>query len=217
MEKDADYFTVGLFVSLSILGLVGFLIWLMGLRGTGDYDRYTIYFSDPVSGLTDEAPVKYNGVEVGKVLEMRLSPEQTDLVKVDIEVEAFTPVSAETSASIAMQGITGQTYVELATATNGAEPPPTRPDEEYPILAGSGNALRKFLEALPALGEQMRSTLTEIDSLAREGAEAAEGIDSLAREGAEAAESVRSLADTLKEDPSQVIYPPSHRGVEIPR
>src|SRR6185436_9578271 len=73
MEKDAKYFTAGLFVSLTLLALVVFVIWLAGIHRSGDYARYTIYFSDPVSGLAKDGHVKYKGVDVGKIVALRLS------------------------------------------------------------------------------------------------------------------------------------------------
>jgi len=65
MEKEANYFTVGVFVSVTLLALVGFSIWLAGVHDFGHHDRYTVYFTEPVSGLNDESVVKYKGVEVG--------------------------------------------------------------------------------------------------------------------------------------------------------
>ncbi len=95
MERTANYFTVGVFVSVAMLALVGFLIWLIGAQDFGRYVRYTVYFTDPVSGLADDAVVKYKGVDVGRILGMRLAPEGTDLVKIDIEVREGTPCSAK--------------------------------------------------------------------------------------------------------------------------
>src|SRR4030095_6852893 len=67
MEKNANYFIVGLFVSLALLALVGFTIWLMGAGDFSQKQRYTIYFTDTVSGLVNEAVVKYQGVNVGRI------------------------------------------------------------------------------------------------------------------------------------------------------
>ena len=47
MEKEANYFTVGVFVSVTLLALVGFSIWLAGVHDLGHHDRYTVYFTDP--------------------------------------------------------------------------------------------------------------------------------------------------------------------------
>ena len=42
-------------------------------------------------------------------------------------------------------------------------------------------------------------------------------VDDLSREGSRTAGSIRGLADKLKEDPSQIINPPTRKGVEIPK
>lgn len=203
MEKDANYFVVGLFVSLSFMALVGFLIWLAGIHGSGHYARYTIYFTDPVSGLADEGIVKYKGIEVGKILKMRLAPEQSELVKVDVEVKDSTPIRAGTTATVSMQGITGVNYIELATDNGDIAPPPRRPEEQYPVLKGRGSSFTKFLDDMPKISEHLQTTLS--------------AIDAFSRSSTKTVESFGALADKLKENPSQVLNPPSHKGVEIPK
>src|SRR4051812_23005101 len=116
MEREANYALVGTFVCVTILAAVLFTVWLAGVHTTGHYDRYTVYFTDPVSGLDRDSTVKYKGVDVGKILKMRIDPERVDLVKVDIEIKSETPVYADTSARIEGQGITGVSYIQLATA-----------------------------------------------------------------------------------------------------
>jgi len=203
MEKEANYFTVGVFVSVTLLALVGFSIWLAGVHDLGHHDRYTVYFTEPVSGLSDAAVVKYKGVEVGKVLKLRISPERSELVKVDIEVKDNTPVRAETSASVAIQGITGQSYLELATNNADKTPPARLADEKYPVLKGTGSRIDKFFDELPKVSRNMETTLS--------------AIDDLSRQGTKMADSIRGLADKLKENPSEIISSPSHKGVEIPK
>jgi phospholipid/cholesterol/gamma-HCH transport system substrate-binding protein len=204
MEKDASYFTVGIFVTLAFLALVGFSIWLAGGHDFAKYQRYTIYFTDPVSGLTNEATVKYKGVQVGRILDIRLAPERTDLVKVDVEVKEETPIRAGTVAGIEIHGITGQSYIELDTATTDMDLPMRIAGEPYPVLKGTGSELRKFFEELPKVGSQLASTLS--------------AIREFSKEGSKTADSVRALSDKLEKDPSQILRPPpSNRGVVIPK
>jgi phospholipid/cholesterol/gamma-HCH transport system substrate-binding protein len=203
MEKDANYFAVGLFVSIALLVLVGFLIWLMGVHTSGRYDRYTVYFKDPVSGLTDKGVVRYMGVDVGKVVALRLTDDHPEIVKVDIEVKEKTPVAGGTEAKIAMQGITGTSSIELSTDRNDKTKPKIIAGEKYPVLEGKGSALSKFFDGLPQVGNQLQTTLSSIDEFSR-------GSTKMV-------ESIRDLADKLKEDPSQIIHGPNHKGVEIPK
>jgi len=203
MEKEANYFVVGVFVTLSLLALVAFTIWLAGSHGLAHYDRYTIYFTDPVAGLNEDGPVRYKGVEVGKVLKLRFSPDRGDLIKVDVEVKEGTPVRAETTAKIQTQGIAGQTYIDLATANLASKPPEPQDGERYPVLKGTGSGMSKFLEDLPALSKQLESTLSSVNDFSRN--------------GARAADSIKGLADVLKEDPSKILRGTSREGVKIPK
>jgi phospholipid/cholesterol/gamma-HCH transport system substrate-binding protein len=203
MEKDANYFIVGVFVSVTLMALVGFSIWLAGVHDFGPHERYTVYFTEPVSGLNEEATVKYKGVEVGKILGLRLTPDRSDLIKVDIEVKEETPVRAGTVANVETLGITGQSYIELTTASTDKNPPAQVADEQYPVLKGTGSKLDKVLNELPKVSRQVETTLS--------------AVDDLSREGSRTAGSIRGLADKLKEDPSQIINPPTRKGVEIPK
>ena len=198
MEKTANYFFVGIFVSLALLALVGFTIWLMASGDFGPKQRYTVYFTDTVSGLVSEAAVKYQGVDVGRIVGIRLAPERNDLVKVDIEVREGTPIRAGTSATIELQGITGSSFVELNTPTDDQEPPRRVAGEPYPILEGRGSELRAFLDELPQLGMKLQNALGSVDQFAQEGAKMAGSIDAFSKEGARTATAIRGLADNLK-------------------
>jgi phospholipid/cholesterol/gamma-HCH transport system substrate-binding protein len=213
MERTASYFTVGVFVTLAFVAVVGFLIWLAGASDLGPYVRYTVLFTDPVSGLSQESTVKYKGVDVGRILGMRLAPDRPDLVMVDIEVKANTPVRQSTTAVIEMQGMLGVSYVELETTDLGAEPPPMLAGEDYPVLKGQGSRLQRFFDDLPNIADQLETTLSSIDALSKEGEKTAGAIRDLSdnvnkqvetalstfsdfsKEGAKTASSLRELSD----------------------
>jgi hypothetical protein len=42
-------------------------------------------------------------------------------------------------------------------------------------------------------------------------------VERFLREGRAAAEDIRALANSLREDPAQLLYEPQQRGLEIPR
>jgi phospholipid/cholesterol/gamma-HCH transport system substrate-binding protein len=198
MEKEANYFFVGIFVSLAILALVGFTIWLMGSGDFSAKQRYTIYFTDTVSGLANEAAVKYQGVDVGRIVGIRLAPEHNNLVKVDVEVKEGTPIHGGTIGTIELQGITGSSYVELTTPTDDQTPLRVVRGEPYPVLEGRGSELRAFLDSLPDMAMKLQSALGSVEEFAQEGAKMAGSIDAFSKEGTKTATAIRGLADNLK-------------------
>ncbi len=155
MEKNSHYFIVGLFVILSLAALSGFVVWLAGTYDARNYNRYTINFDDPVSGLKQGAAVQYRGVPVGRVLEIRLVPTSVNLIKVDIEVDDSTPLYQGTMASLATLGVTGLTYIELTTEASVGGPLTKPEGEKYPVIEGQGTQLSKLFQDVPAISKQV--------------------------------------------------------------
>lgn len=165
MEKDARYFAVGLFVTISIFAVVGFLIWLMGPHDKKDLKFYTVEFSDSVSGLEEGASVHYHGLRVGKVMAMNLAPESFDLVRVDIGVEKYVPVRGQTKVTLEVEGITGLVRLEMATEETDTTLPPAKAGAKYPVLAGTGTQLYKMLSDLPAITADVREMTKKLNNM----------------------------------------------------
>jgi phospholipid/cholesterol/gamma-HCH transport system substrate-binding protein len=163
MEKDARYFIVGLVVSIGMIALVGFVLWLAGTHKSQDREIYTVYFTDPVSGLKEGASVQYRGVEVGKVLAVRLSHSREDLIKVDIAVKESTPIGESTTALLEMFGITGLVYMELTTEPGETRPPQRIPGEQYPVITGSGTQLARIIEDIPMITQQVLEVVEKLN------------------------------------------------------
>ena len=155
MEKKSHYFLIGIFVSLSLLAVTVFVIWLAGTHDARNYHRYTILFRDPVSGLKVGAAVQYRGVDAGRVRDIRIDDQQNDLIKVDIEIDEEIPLSNLSEASLATQGITGLVYIELTTKEGASAPPQRVAGEEYPVVLGSGTQLSKLFQDIPAISKQI--------------------------------------------------------------
>ena len=75
---------------MGILGALGFFVWLASVQVDRQFQRYYIYL-DSVSGLSQSAQVRYNGLPVGQVVNLGLDPADSR-VRVLIEVAADTPV-----------------------------------------------------------------------------------------------------------------------------
>ncbi len=71
MEREARYAAVGAFVLLVLAMAVLFVYWYTEGHEHRDYTRYEVYFDGSVSGLARGAPVRYLGVDVGRVVRMQ--------------------------------------------------------------------------------------------------------------------------------------------------
>src|SRR5665213_1012406 len=113
MERDANYFAVGSFVVLVLVMGVLFVYWYSAASDHTNYRRYEIYFDGSVSGLTAGSPVRYLGVDVGRVRGIHIDPRSPNRVQVIADIVPGTPVSAHTVAQLSLQGITGLLYIDL--------------------------------------------------------------------------------------------------------
>jgi phospholipid/cholesterol/gamma-HCH transport system substrate-binding protein len=309
MEREANYAAVGAFVLLIALGAALFVYWYSGTRVHRTYDRFEIYFNGSVSGLEQGAPVRYLGVRVGRVIEMRIDPRDAGRVEVIAAIESTTPISPRTLAELDLQGLTGLLYIDLQRTPRGS--PASIPSLRYPVIRAAPSQFDVLMAQLPRLsaaaggvierlnrllsdrniedvsrsldnlsqassslpdtvrnvnallvqlraattelsataqsarnvmdtaGPQIVSTARRLNAVADNLSQATDQLDRMVaenradvrsftrsslpeietfvREGRAAAQDIRQLSESLRRNPSQLLYQPVPAGVEIPR
>ena len=124
MEIRARYTLIGSFTLAIIAACFVFIYWLNG-GGTLRYgSRYQIRFENTVSGLLPGSAVLFNGVRVGEVTGLALSPDQPRQVTATIAVGSGTPVRTDTKINIEQQGLMGSPAVSLTGGTSSTPPAP---------------------------------------------------------------------------------------------
>jgi phospholipid/cholesterol/gamma-HCH transport system substrate-binding protein len=139
MTTKALKIRVGLFVAVTVSLLVAVLVVFGGLRFWEKHASYRIVFAGSVMGLEKGATVYFNGIKVGRVDEITLSPQDLSNVEVEISVKRETPIHADTKALLAMAGITGLKVVDLR---DGSRTAPRL--EEGGLIAQGETTLDKF-------------------------------------------------------------------------
>lgn len=151
METRASHIAVGTFVLLLLLGLAGFVVWISKFQTEADLQRYDILFEESVTGLELDSNVRYRGVPVGRVRDIRIDPQNIERIRVTIEVRGDTPVKVDTKASLELQGLTGGVYVLLNEGTQGAAPLPGTREAPYPEIGSRPSNLARIFEGAPEL------------------------------------------------------------------
>src|SRR6266508_1844466 len=100
METRARYVLIGLFTLAMIATGFGFVYWLNHGGGLSEQTAFRIRFDSSVSGLRAGSAVLFNGIRVGEVTELTLSPTNPQQVTVAIAVERNTPIRADTEIAI---------------------------------------------------------------------------------------------------------------------
>jgi phospholipid/cholesterol/gamma-HCH transport system substrate-binding protein len=151
MEREANYAAVGAFVLLVALLGVLFVYWYSDTREHKNYNRYEIYFSGSVSGLDKGAAVRYLGVGVGRVYDMRIDPRDSSRVEVIVDIDATTPISEHTVAELGLQGVTGLLYIDLLEDKSNKRQAPEVAGLRYPVIRAAPSRFDVFLASLPEL------------------------------------------------------------------
>lgn len=126
---------LGIFIiASSIILIFTFLIFIVPKLREEGYP-YQIYFLDmSVNGIIVGSPVKYQGVDIGKVTNISVNPGDLTVIRVDVRImEGFT-VKTDMKAVLQYIGITLQKYVEISGGRTDA--PNIPPKGEIP--AGRG-------------------------------------------------------------------------------
>jgi phospholipid/cholesterol/gamma-HCH transport system substrate-binding protein len=151
MEREAHYVAVGTFILLVIAMGVGFVLWYTDANDGREYASYEIYFTGSVSGLDRGSPVRFLGVDVGRVSRLGIDPSDATRVHVVVEVDQSAPISAATRASLGLQGVTGLLYVNLKEASDVDRNAPLQHGQRYPIIEAVESDFDAFLASLPEL------------------------------------------------------------------
>jgi phospholipid/cholesterol/gamma-HCH transport system substrate-binding protein len=146
METRAKHITIGAFVLSSVLAITFFVFWLARFEGEVRYYNYFVRFSGSVSQLRVDSTVLFGGIPVGRVTDVRIDPENSELARVDLAVRDGTPIRVDSKATLELQGIAGGVVVQISRGTSAAALLAT--DSE--ITAGP-SALEQIVRRVPDL------------------------------------------------------------------
>lgn len=107
--------SVGLFVILSILAMVGLALNVSGLKLSDNTGTYTVFARfENIGGLTPRSKVSMSGVQIGEVSSITIDKEQlVALVALKID-SAVDYLSIDTSAQILTSGLLGEQYIGVS-------------------------------------------------------------------------------------------------------
>jgi phospholipid/cholesterol/gamma-HCH transport system substrate-binding protein len=151
METRAHHVLVGAFV-LGILAAIAIaVVWVARVQFNREFTRYDIYFSGSVTGLNTGAPVRYNGVQIGRVDEIRIAPTDVEKVRVTVEVDGTVEIKEDAVAALELQGVTGYAFVQITGGSQQAAPLKRKDGQRYPVIASRPSRIEKVIAGAPEL------------------------------------------------------------------
>ena len=165
MESRVNYTLVGFFVVVMSAVLVMIAFWLTAGSRSKEYNPYLAYMQESVGGLSEQAAVKFNGVQVGYVESIRLDKQNPQLVRIKLEIEEGTPITTSTRAMLMSQGITGIAYVGLMAISPKAPPLVTTEGEPYPVIPSSPSLLVQLDKAVRDVSQSVSDMSTRLQRI----------------------------------------------------
>jgi phospholipid/cholesterol/gamma-HCH transport system substrate-binding protein len=204
MEREANYLAVGSFVLLVLVVGILFVYWYSGANERlRHFQRYEVYFDGSVSGLSEGGPVRYMGVDVGRVETIEVDPRSSNRVQVLADIATDTPVSSHTVAQLSLQGITGVMYIDLRQLSpldSGRRLLANVPSQRYRVIPSVHSDLDLFLGSLPDLASRLNDLIDRGASvLSQQNVDALRDmVANLNKATAGLPQSARELQDLLK-------------------
>lgn len=162
MERQANYVAVGAFILLVTAMAVGFVLWYTDASDSRDYEMYEIYFAGSVSGLERGGPVRYLGVDVGRVRRIDIDHDNPGRVIVTAEIDREAPISSATRASLGLQGVTGLLYINLKEVPDLDKTAKLEQGKRYPVIESVASDFDAFIASLPELMSKANSLLERV-------------------------------------------------------
>ncbi len=165
MESRSYALFTGLFTILLGIALAASFIWFRG--DSKSYSAYLVVSKFPVNGLNRQAAVRFRGVEVGKVEDISIDPQDSKIILIRVVLDDSVPITRGTFAQIGYQGLTGIAYVVLD--DDGSNPAPLQYQAGgLARIEVRGNVFDDLALSSKALLQQASDLLDRLNKIASE-------------------------------------------------
>lgn len=191
METRAHYVAVGAFVMAMVVLAFVAVLWLARGALNTQVAHYDMYFRGPVTGLRDGAEVDYNGVPVGKVVDIKIvpfnqgqdksnqaitneaepeteSPENktpATMVRVTAAIDDTVEVKQDARASVESNILSGVSYILVVGGSRDAPLLMAKGDQRYPVIPSHRSRLASVAARAPELLNKLNDAVEKVNAL----------------------------------------------------
>ncbi len=163
MESRTSYTIVGLFVFLLGAGAVAFALWMGKYNNKKEFAYYYTYMKESVAGLPPDGAVKYMGVNIGKVKEIHIDPNDPTRVRLLLQIPKDIPIREGMYATLNFTGITGIAYIEIIGGKKGAPVIKSEPGK-IPVIPSKPSTLAQIGTSVSDLAVQISKALDRLNN-----------------------------------------------------
>ena len=154
--RTRDEVKAGIVIIIALVTLTALVLGVSGANFWERHDQYTVRLRS-VAGLDQGAPVRLGGLKIGRVLRLRIPPEDVTQVEIALGIQQGFPIPQGTWATVATLGLLGDTYLQLTAETNTLVRIP--PGGQIP--AREAASIAEVLQQLQAVAKTTDVLLTE--------------------------------------------------------
>jgi len=178
MENKSPYVLIGAAVLVFMAGLVGFVVWKLRAGDATSYAYYSILFSGEVQGLTNDSPVFYRGLRVGRVtsisLTSRVEPQRStgrerlaEKIEVIVAVDSKIDIRERSYAVFEKPFIAGAAYIEIVgrLEVDEVKPKHSKDQRPYPEIREGASFLQVTSTSAQELLSKAGTTVDRLNEL----------------------------------------------------
>jgi phospholipid/cholesterol/gamma-HCH transport system substrate-binding protein len=158
MNSRREQALVGLFVVVATALLILTVLAVAGTFSSGGVPHHTYFKS--AGGLTPGAVVRYAGMKAGKVVGVRVDPNDSTRIEIDFRVNHGVPVKTDSIAKISTLGALSDNFVEVGAGTKDAPLAPPGSELKSVETIGIGD-LGDIIGNLSPVATQVMQNLDE--------------------------------------------------------
>jgi len=169
METRAHYVAVGAFVLAVIIAGFVAVVSLGRVEFAQDLKRYYIFFRGSVSGLSRGSLVQYNGITVGRVLDIRVDPDDLEKIEVTVEIDTkVVKIKTDARAFVDTNLLSGVATIQIRGGTREAPDLVAEAGHKYPVIAAGSSVFQRVSETGPQLLERLMVAVDNLNDLLNE-------------------------------------------------
>ena len=169
METRAHYVAVGAFVIAVIFLAFVAVLWLGRAEFSQQAKRYYIFFRGSVAGLNKGSQAQYNGIPVGRVVDIRVDPDDVEKIQVTVEIDtSIVDIKSNARAFLEANILNGVATIQIRGGTQEAKELEPEPRHRYPVIAAGQSELEQLRANLPELLGDLKDAAHSLNALLNE-------------------------------------------------
>ena len=178
MERKSPYVLIGAAMITFIVAVAGFVVWKLRAGDRTAYAYYDILFSGDVQGLTNDSPVFYRGLRVGRVQAIQLTARVdtrratgrerlTEKIEVTVAVDWNIDIRERSYAVFEKPFIAGAPYIQIVGRLDVDQVKPKKKlgDKPYPEIREGASFLQATSTSAQELLAKAGTTVDRLNEL----------------------------------------------------